>query len=238
MKESNVRIDQLDKIAHDLGLYVKSIYDDSILKRGEFRIGLSGGSSMDIFAEAILNQELLESFDWNRWHVFFVDERLVPPTSKDSNHNKSSNVFLKYVNIPDNKVHTYDTHLEPYDSAIEYENEIRKTFGTKSSEVPNFDLIILGLGQDGHTASLFPNHPILEERKRLVTYLVDAPKFPPIRMSFTLPLINNARNIAFITAGSIKMSILQDVLDIDSIEALPTKMVAPKDGSVQWFVVE
>ncbi len=236
MKDANISHGTLEEITDKLGLYVKSIFDDSVTKRCEFRVGLSGGSAMDIFSKALLKKEVAASMDWSRWQVFWVDERWVPLTSEDSNYNKTKFLFLDYVNIPEDQIHFYNTSLTPHNAALAYENEIRTIFGTSLDEIPRFDLIVLGIGEDGHIASLFPGHPILEEKEHLVSYLVDAPKSPPVRMSFSLPLINNARHIAIVAVGPEKRTILEELLKNDLDSNLPASMVSLNDSEIEWFL--
>jgi len=236
MKDSNIIEGTLEELIAEIALYVKSIFNESVKKRGEFRIALSGGSSMDVFAKAFLNKDAMSSMDWSKWQVFWADERWLAPTNEDSNYFRSKSVFLDYAGIPSKQIHPYETTLKPPDSALAYEEEIRNIFGSNLDEIPRFDLIVLGIGEDGHTASLFPNHPILEEKERLVSYLVDSPKPPLVRMTFSLPLINNAHHIAFVASGSEKKMILKELVKNNLPINLPAKMVSLNYGEIKWFL--
>ncbi|ABR49598.1 6-phosphogluconolactonase [Alkaliphilus metalliredigens QYMF] len=236
MHKGNIVLGTPQEVAKKLGVYVTALAMDSIRKHGGFTIGLSGGSSMDVFAKGILNKEIKASIDWSKWQVFWVDERWVPLTSTDSNYCKSKELFLDHVDIPKNQIHPYDTGLKPDEAARAYENMLSRVFTTGSEEIPQFDLILLGLGEDGHTASLFPQHPLLKEEKHWVSSLMDAPKAPPERMTFTLPLLNRTRHVAYIALGAGKSSILERVFLSNPSQMIPAQLVSPIEGKTQWFV--
>jgi 6-phosphogluconolactonase len=219
----------------------------SIAERGIFFCSLSGGST-PLSCYRILAAPLISSkVDWPKVHVFWGDERCVPEGSKDRNDEAALDALLRKVPIPPDNIHRVAA-AEP-DAAERYEVELRRTFAgfTRPSspslpleesslsppEFPRFDLIFLGLGQDGHTASLFPGRQEVEETARLVVRVDGAPKPPPARVTFTLPLLNAARHVAFLVTGADKNAALRRVLNGDP--ALPAARVAPRDGTLLFL---
>lgn len=173
--------------------------------------------------------------------MYYVDERAVPLDHPDSNHNACMNALFSKVRIPKDNIHTIDTNflddLEELSDA--YEQTLIRKFAMKdSARFPVFDLILLGMGPDGHTASLFPDHPLLEESDRWVAPIEDSPKPPPKRITLTFPAINHAARIVFVAAGEEKNSALKAILDSPNDEGakLPASKVKPVSGRLFWFV--
>jgi 6-phosphogluconolactonase len=213
----------------------------AVAERGEFFCSLSGGST-PLSAYRILAAPLISSkVNWERTHVFWGDERCVPAGDKDRNDEQALDALLRKVKIPSKNIHRIPAS-EP-DAAERYESDLRRAFSSSlplkesslssSSEVPRFDLILLGMGPDGHTASLFPGHPAVGEKTRLVVRVDGAPKPPPSRVTFTLPLINAARHVAFLVTGADKNAALRRVLNGDP--SLPAARVAPRDGTLVFL---
>ncbi|HQQ76198.1 MAG TPA: 6-phosphogluconolactonase [Thermoanaerobaculia bacterium] len=209
----------------------------AIAERGEFFCSLAGGTT-PLAGYRILAAPMISSkVNWERTHVFWGDERCVPEGDKGRNDEAALDALLRKVPIPSKNIHRVPA-TEP-DGAQRYESELRRVFSSSfrespsSSEIPRFDLILLGLGQDGHTASLFPGHPAVEEKTRLVVRVDGAPKPPPSRVTFTLPLINAARHVAFLVTGKDKNAALRRVLNGDP--SLPAARVAPVDGTLAFL---
>lgn len=171
--------------------------------------------------------------------VFYADERIVPLDHADSNHRLCTEHLFSKVPLPTHNIHTIDYALadDPEDLADAYEKELIREFANKdSARFPVFDLILLGVGPDGHTASLFPGHELLSEEDRWVAEIVDSPKPPPKRITFTYPVINHAARVAFVLSGAAKADTLREVLD-DPEKGLPASRVRPiSPGQVYWFV--
>jgi 6-phosphogluconolactonase len=219
----------------------------AIAERGVFFCSLAGGttplSSYRILAAPLISSKV----NWEKTHVFWGDERCVPEGSKDRNDEQALEALLRKVKIPSKNIHRVAAS-EP-DAAERYEADLIGTFSenpgssvslllkesslSSSSEIPRFDLIFLGMGPDGHTASLFPGHPAVEEKTRLVVRVEGAPKPPPTRVTFTLPLINAARHVAFLVTGADKNAALRRVLNGDP--ALPAARVVPRDGTLVFL---
>lgn len=169
--------------------------------------------------------------------VFYADERLVPLDHEDSNHLLVQKELLSQVPIPPEQVHTIDTKLldDPEEAADAYEKAIIKVFAARETvKFPVFDLILLGMGPDGHTASLFPGHDILQEDLAWVAHVDDSPKPPPKRITLTLPVLNHAHNVAFVATGEGKKDVMATALD-EPDKGLPCSQVRPVNGEVYWF---
>ena len=206
---------------------------DSINTTGRFNFALSGGNSPKRLYELLASHVYRRRIDWSKVYFFFGDERYVPADHSNSNFLMAKNTLFKPLSISESQVFGVDTSLSPSDSAIDYEQRLRKHF--KNSEI-NFDLILLGLGDNSHTASLFPHTSILHEEHALIKeiYVQEVSMY---RITFTAPLINAARCVAFLVYGSSKsealVHILKDPLNIDDY---PAQLVQPKAGELHWFI--
>jgi len=181
-----------------------------------------------------------EGVEWEKWQIFFADERAVPLTDPDSNYLLCKNeLFSKIPQIPSKNIHTIDvSHLNDIEElAEEYESQLIQEFASKdSARFPIFDLIMLGMGPDGHTCSLFPGHDLLQEETGWVAFLEDSPKPPSKRITFTFPVLNHAARVAFVAVGEGKQDVLSQIMDRPE-EGLPCSRVKPKfPGAVFWFV--
>lgn len=171
--------------------------------------------------------------------VFYADERVVPLDHSDSNHKLCTDEFFSKVPIPAKNIHPIDVSLlhDLEELADSYEKALIHEFAQKdSARFPVFDLVLLGMGPDGHCASLFPGHALLSEEERWVAYIEDSPKPPPKRITLTFPVINHATRVAFVAAGAGKVDVLKTVLD-NPEEGLPCSRVRPvQPGHLFWFV--
>jgi len=174
-------------------------------------------------------------------HVYYVDERVVPLDHADSNHRACNEALYSKVPIPTENIHTLDPTLlhDLEELSDAYEKDLIREFAQKdAARFPIFDLILLGMGPDGHTASLFPGHELINEEDRWIAYVDDSPKPPPKRITFTFPVINHAARVAFVAAGEGKADMLKRVLDHPE-EGLPSSRVKPVyPGQLYWFVDE
>ena len=208
-------------------------------RRGRFTVALSGGSLMETVGPQLVASPLCDEVNWSAWHVFWADERCVPLTSLESNYGVADRLLLRQVPIPSSQVHAVNPALGASKAAEAYESILREEFRPGAGRLPRFDLILLGVGEDGHTASLFPDSPLLRETRRWAAPVLDAPKPPPERVTLTLPVINNARHVLFVAGGAGKKSILAEVLGPGLHRSrLPAELVSPSDGDLQWFVDE
>lgn len=208
---------------------------DSIAQRGRFTVALSGGSTPRALYQLLATDAWRDNIDWSKIHLFWGDERWVPSSDKQSNYRMVKEALLSKVPIPPENVHRIETDRgDPPESAEEYEEEIRKFFGGD----PHFDLDLLGIGTNGHTASLFPHRPTLHISDRLVVAdYIDEVKMN--RITFTVPLINASRLNLFLAAGADKAEVLKDVLRGPSnSEQLPSQLVRSPQGSLIWLIDE
>lgn len=181
-----------------------------------------------------------------RRHVFYADERVVPLDSPDSNHKLCTDVLFSKVPIPVSNIHAIDYPKDPSKSTVEldleeicdtYEKKLIAEFAQKAAaRFPVFDLLLLGIGPDGHTCSLFPGHELLTEEDRWVAPIEDSPKPPPKRITLTFPVINHAARAVFVATGEGKVDVLSTILDKPEV-GLPASRVRPAfPGQVWWFV--
>lgn len=221
-------IDELIRLNADF--FVK-IANQAIAENDRFTVALSGGSSPKKMFE-LLAAEYKTAIDWNNVFFFFGDERYVPADSPDSNFLMAKTAFLDALNIPEENIFAINTELNPSSAALEYAKCICLFF----EEEPVFDLILLGLGNDAHTASLFPHTSVLWIDKELVkeVYIENQQVY---RISFTAPLINKAKNIAFLTFGLAKAEAVKAVIQgAKNIDNFPAQLINPYNGQVCWFL--
>jgi 6-phosphogluconolactonase len=225
----------IDILSHEAAQYIVRIATESITTHGRFTIALSGGTTPRKLYGLLGSEPYRSQIDWTLVHIFWSDERCVPPDSEESNYHMAHEVLLSKISIPAVQVHRMPADMPDRNAASqEYEHEMRQVFGTDG--IPNFDLIQLGMGPEGHTASLFPHQPALHEQQRLVVP-VSVPKPPPNRLTFTPPLLNAARNVLFLVAGSDKADALHAVLEGPyNPDEYPAQIVRPPDGEVTWMV--
>jgi 6-phosphogluconolactonase len=210
--------------------------NDAVAERGRFTIALSGGSTpKNLFN--LLATNARNVLPWDRMFFFFGDERHVPPTDADSNYRMADESLLSKVPVPPGNVFRIAAENPDAAGAAEaYEKTLQKFFALQPGQFPVFDLILLGMGPDGHTASLFPGTAGLQEKSRLViANWVE--KFKTSRISFTLPVLNAARCVTFLVSGTDKAPALHAVLDSDAPgEQYPSKLVRPTDGKLIWLI--
>jgi 6-phosphogluconolactonase len=204
---------------------------EAITERGRFAVALAGGSTPKATYK-VLARDYADELDWSKVHVFFGDERPVPPDHEDSNYRTARETLLSRIRV--GSVHRIRCELPSGEAAAAYEEDLRKFF--EPDELPRFDLILLGLGADGHTASLFPHTPALEETDR---WVVANPvlKLGTTRLTLTVPVINVAKAVTFLVSGSDKAEALKEILERDAVpREYPAKLIRPKNGDLTWMV--
>lgn len=213
---------------------IHTLEASAIEKNGRFTIALSGGSTPRALYQFLATSKL--PFSWGKWHVCFGDERTVPPNHADSNYRMAKESLFEHVAIPENHIYRIHGELEPDQAAGHYETQLTKIFG--DDDLPRFDLILLGMGDDGHTASLFPHTKALQETKKwVVANFVQ--KLDTWRITLTVPVINNAQTIAFIVTGENKAERLNEVINGDyQPDTLPSQLIQPTNGQLLWIVDE
>ena len=217
--------------------FFRVIYDS--IKRGEVcRIALSGGSTPKALYSLIadrVDKGQARGIDWARVSLFFGDERCVPPDSEQSNYRMAKETFFDPANVPENCILRMRGEIDPPTAALEYQDALDRRAKDRNEQIFRHDLILLGLGDDGHTASLFPGTDALNETdRRVVANFV--PKLESWRLTFTFPMINAARHVCFLIAANKNPELVERVLGGDS--QYPATRVNPSNGDVTWIIGE
>lgn len=222
--------DKAALIQRSLDLVVEKM-QAAVAERGRCTIALAGGSTPKPLYEKLATQNL----PWDRVHVFWGDERYVPPDHPDSNQRMARQAWLDNVPIPPGNIHPIATEdADPAAAAKRHEAELQEFFQAAPGTFPQFDIILLGMGDDGHTASLFPHTPALQVCDRLITV---GTKDGQPRISFTVPLLNLARSIIFIVAGASKRPALAAVFAPEGdTEQYPSRLIHPVAGELWWLL--
>lgn len=221
-----------NEVLEKLAAYFIQAANDAIAKNGRFSVALSGGSSPKKLYE-LLSSSFRNKTDWTKIYFFFGDERYVPLTHADSNYLMAKTSLFDPLDINAVNVYAVDTSLEPEAAAERYTADIRKFFGSGQLK---FDLVLLGLGDDAHTASLFPGTPVLHDQDSEVKS-VFLPKQQVYRITLTAPLINQAHRIAFLVYGKGKAQAVQQVIKGErDVDQFPAQLIDPKEGELQWFL--
>lgn len=226
------RFDNRRDMAAECASFLAAEISGRLDGRGRLNLALAGGSSpAPVYARLRAEQGI----DWKKVHFFFSDERLVPLTDKASNYRMAEENLLGELRLPQENVHPVNVNMPNADEAArDYELRMRAHFGLEGPKIPGFDIILLGMGDDGHTASLFPGAPALVETEKLIAPVDGAAGNPPVdRVTFTLPLINAADMVVFIVAGQDKLRIV-DGMELDRGGMYPAAEVSPAGRSV-WF---
>jgi 6-phosphogluconolactonase len=201
--------------------------------RGAFSIALSGGSTPRDLHRRLASPPLAGQVDWSHVHVFFGDERCVPPDDAESNYRMADDTLLSRVPIPPTQVHRMQGEVPPREAAAAYEAQLRTFFG---NDPPRLDVILLGMGDNGHTASLFPGLSAVHENRRWVV-AEDVPEVGMWRITLTPVVLNLGREVVFLVAGGAKASMLKQVLEGPyDPESRPAQIVRPTPGEVIWLV--
>lgn len=209
------------------------IAERAIAARGKFNVALSGGTTpREIYR--VIALEYADSIEWERVHVYWGDERCVPLEDPENNAHMAMVAMLRDVSIPPENIHRIPVQLPSEEAADTYQRTLLKHF---RDMLPRFDLILLGIGADGHTASLFPASPVLDEEDRWVV-ATQAPTGDADRVTLTLPVLNAALHILFLVVGTEKAEALATILATETIDdsALPAARVQPTIGTVTWMV--
>lgn len=208
------------------------VLQEAIAQRGRATLALAGGSTPKPLYEALAQHSL----PWNAIHVFWGDERYVPPTDPDSNEGMARQAWLDPVAFPPENIHPMPTDAaDPAIAAEQHDQHLRQFFQVAPGEFPALDLILLGMGDDGHTASLFPHTAALEVRDRLITV---GQKAGQPRLTFTAPFINQAHHVLFLVAGAGKQSALEQVLaPTGDADTYPSRLIQPQ-GELHWLLDE
>jgi 6-phosphogluconolactonase len=230
-----------DRLAAAAAEHFVEVASDGIAASGRFSVALSGGSTPRPVYSLLASEGFAKRLEWAKVHVFWGDERCVPPDDPQSNYRMAREALLDAVPLPPENIHRIRGEDEPESAAAACERELRSFFGTAPDGITpaaGFDLVFLGMGDDGHTASLFPGSSAVRENVRwvLAQYVEAASMW---RITLTPSFINAARNITFIVSGSDKAPRLREVLEgPEQPERLPAQAIKPKQGRLVWLVDE
>lgn len=209
----------------------------AVAARGRFSVALSGGSTPKTLYQTLAKPPFAAEIPWKGVHLFWGDERAVPPDHPDSNYRTAYETLIAHVPIPAENVHRMPAEKSDLQAAAEaYEETLRAFFHPPPGEAPSFDLVLLGIGPDGHVASLFPGSPALKERKRWVI-AVDAAPLKSRRLTLTLPVLDHAARVFFLAAGKEKATIIRELFsDHPASATLPARLIHPRKGTPIFFL--
>jgi 6-phosphogluconolactonase len=224
-----------DALSQEAAQYIVRIAQESIVSHRRFTCALSGGSTPKKLYGLLAGEPYRSQIDWALVEFFWSDERCVTPDDAESNYYMAQQVLLSKVPIPADQIHRMPADQPDGNAAsLAYTRDMQASFGTEG--VPSFDLIQLGMGPEGHTASLFPHQPSLHEQQRLVMPVV-VPKPPPPRLTFTPRILNAASHVLFLVTGAEKADAVQAVLEgVYQPDEYPAQIVQPVKGEVTWML--
>jgi 6-phosphogluconolactonase len=224
-----------DTLLTALADFVVTKANEAIQQHGRFSFVLSGGSSPKKLFELLASDRYRKQIDWTKVFFFFGDERYVPADHPDSNYLMAKKALFDALQISAGQIFRMKTELAPEEAALAYEKDLQGYF---VNGLARFDLVLLGLGDDAHTASLFPHTSVLQEKDSLVKALY-IEKVKMNRITLTAPCINQAEAIAFLVYGSSKAEAIQHVLEGEqNIQEYPAQLIRPNGGSLHWFLDE
>ena len=212
-----------------------ALAEKAVSARGRFAVALSGGSTPNGLYALLAGSPFRQRVPWSRVHLFWGDERCVPPDHPQSNYRMVEQALLAKIPMPAENVHRMPAEKEPQQAAAEYEARIKTFFELASGALPRFDLILLGVGEDAHTASLFPGGDALQETERLVAACYVG-QLNAYRLTLTLPVLNAASEVVFLVSGRSKAPIVKEILKSQQSSQLPAAKVRPSSGRLTWFI--
>lgn len=217
--------------------YFLSVGQAAIMHTGRFMVALSGGSTPRLLFQRLAVPRLQDALEWERVHIFWGDERCVLPDAPESNFRMARETLIDYLPIPEANVHRFMTELAPKEAALKYVEELQTSFGLSAgSPPPSFDLVLLGLGGDGHTASLFPGTDVLGELEQWVAALY-VEKLAAWRVTLTPVVLNASKDVLFLVSGRGKAKVVKEVLcGVRRPEDLPAQLIQPVSNNLHWFI--
>ena len=226
----------LDDLSSKVAAEVLSFANDFVRSAGKFTVCLAGGNTPKALYALLATDAFAAKIPWDQCHFFWGDERCVPPDHGDSNYRMAREAFLSKVPVSESQIYRMMAEKPPDLAALRYEATLKAHFNSRAGDFPRFHLVFLGLREDGHTASLFPDSEALEVQDRAaVACYVNSLKTH--RLTLTLPVFNRAANVFFLVSGSSKAQILARVLQPpDNSKPLPAQRIRPQDGRLVWFV--
>jgi 6-phosphogluconolactonase len=233
-----LRISHNSRVWAEAAELIQEVGKEAVRANGRFLIALSGGTTPETLYRTLTSPAFADRFDWSRTTFFFSDERCVPPDDPRSNYALANKTLFAPLKITPSQIYRMaGESRNPQAAASEYEQQLRRVTKTTVSTQPRLDLILLGLGEDGHTASLFPGTPSLQDRQRVIA-VTQSPKDPPTRLTMTLGVINRASVILFLVAGAGKAEVVRAILNpkTEVERQLPAALVSPDEGRLVWLL--
>ena len=225
--------DDKEIMSEQLASWIAHLVQDTLKNQDYFTLVLSGGGTPKLLFEKLASGEYKNKIDWKRVHLFWGDERAVPFEDDRNNAKMAYDILINHIDVPSGQVHIMRTDIEPKLAAEEYENILHQYFDKTSN---SFDLVLLGMGDDGHTLSLFPGSPIIEEHEHWVNSVYNEQQ-KMYRITLMPVVVNKASNIVFMVDGAKKANILQRVIEGPYIPLkLPAQIVKPSNGELSWFL--
>lgn len=226
-------LDTADALFEAAAAEFAALVKEAVKSQGRFAVALAGGSTPKRLY-ALLAAQYGKSLPWQNVYFFFGDERHVPPDDPDSNYRMANEALLSKIPLPPENVFRIKAEKDAEAAAEEYEQTLRRFFTLKENDIPSLDLVLLGIGPDGHTASLFPGTAALNENRRLVV-ANQVPKMKTLRITVTYPVLNHARVVMFLVSGADKTRIVREVLK-NTKANLPSQRVCPESGKLLWMI--
>ncbi len=212
------------------------IAQEAVKARGAFHLALSGGETPRLLYQLIASPSWQEEIPWDQSHVFWGDEQRVPASDLESNYHMVHEALLDHIPIPPDQIYRMPREELANSAMRNYEDRLRRCFGLEHGEWPRFDLILLGMGEDGHIASIFPGTRAVSDLSRMVL-VYEVPKLQAERMTLTLPVLNNARHILLLVTGESRAEILETILTgPHRPSTYPAQAIVPRDGKLIWLV--
>jgi 6-phosphogluconolactonase len=225
--------DNPQMLSDNLAQWMSDLIADTLENQEFFSLVLSGGETPRLLYEKLASEEYKNKINWKRIHVFWGDERAVPFDDERNNAKMAFDVLLNYIDIPASQIHIIRTDIQPNFAADEYEKLLHNFFHSTNY---SFDLVLLGMGADGHTLSLFPGSPIIQEHTHWVNAVFNEQQ-EMYRITLMPLIVNKSKHIAFMVSGNKKAKTLQQVLEGESIpEKLPAQSIVPVEGELHWFL--
>lgn len=229
-----VVFEDAEAVARAAALRFVELAEEAIAAHASFSVALAGGSTPKRLYQLLASDEFRDRVDWTAVHVFFGDERAVPPNHADSNYRMADEALLSRVALPARNVHRMTGEGDTAANARLYEDELQNFFSGQAW--PRFDLVLLGMGDDGHTASLFPETTTLNEQRAWVVHLW-VEKLKAYRITLTFPAINHAAHVLFLVTGDGKAARVAEVIGMDeAAPRLPSQLIRPVDGTLEWYL--
>jgi 6-phosphogluconolactonase len=223
-----------EELADELAQWMCDIIESTLQNQEFFTLALSGGETPQILYQKLATPGFKEKIDWKRVHIFWGDERAVPFNDDRNNAKMACDILIDHINIPSAQVHVMRTDIEPVFAAKAYEKILHSYF---DNTIKSFDLVLLGIGDDGHTLSIFPGSPMLEGKEQNWVNAVYNEEQQMYRITLTPVIVNRASHIAFMVAGSNKAKILKEVIEGKYMPSiLPAQLIKPENGELHWFL--